>query len=349
MGRKYRDLVRSYNGPRRSARHVLSILADYADDSGLAWPGQETIAREAGLSIRATQYAIQNLIEGQHIEQVSGGDGRGHVVTYRLILKGASLAGFDAKRVQVLQGSGVQKGASFNGKGASYDEERVQVSTSSLYIEPTTTTEPTTTAREYLDPVITQPPAVKVAQPPPTVPTPVIDLELPNPPTELDMQKRQKSNYANGAAEVDAGTAAPGRLVKPGTGIDAYWILREYTARSMTSRQMAMIRETATDLALWRTICERWSELYGDGWRTFGHLDWYRAGGPPGRPGTASNGRREFGILSKESNEQANSTSVTVSPEQAAYFRERFKANANQRAAELAEQQSRNGRHIPPA
>lgn len=80
--------------------------------------------------------------------------------------------------------------------------------------------------------------------------------------------------------EVDEGTAAPGRLVKRGTGQDAYWILREYTSRTMTSHQMGTIRETVTDLKKWRKVCERWAEVYGDDWRKFGHLDWYRDGIP---------------------------------------------------------------------
>lgn len=70
--------------------------------------------------------------------------------------------------------------------------------------------------------------------------------------------------------------APTGFLVDAGTGKTPYWILREFTKRSMTEHQRETVNETVTDAALWREVCRRWAEEYGDEWRKFGHLDWYR-------------------------------------------------------------------------
>lgn len=128
-------------------------------------------------------------------------------------------------------------------------------------------------------PAPAKPPAAGVAQS-----KPVIVSEEPNPPTAADLADRQKKDFPAGYA---VGQAPPGQLVKAGTGTDAYWVFREYTTHGMTSLQIRTIRDTVKDLALWRRVCARWAEVYGDDWRKFGHLDWYRHGIPgetPGKP-----------------------------------------------------------------
>ncbi len=46
-----------------TAKFVLVVLADRADQDGSCYPGQETIARATGLSVRAVRSAIDRLIE----------------------------------------------------------------------------------------------------------------------------------------------------------------------------------------------------------------------------------------------------------------------------------------------
>lgn len=136
-------------------------------------------------------------------------------------------------------------------------------------------------------PAPAKPPAAGVASSKPAIDlrqAQVIVSEEPEPPTPADLADRQKKDFAPG---VDVGQAPPGRLVKPGTGKDAYWILREYTVKGLTSHQIRAIRDTVKDLTFWRQVCARWAEVYGDDWRKFGHLDWYRGGIPgetPGKP-----------------------------------------------------------------
>jgi hypothetical protein len=134
-------------------------------------------------------------------------------------------------------------------------------------------------------PAPTQPPVAGVSQPKPTIVS-----EIPTPPTAADLANRRTKDFPLG---VDVGVAAPGRLVKPGTGKDAYWIFREYTTHGMTSHQIKAIRDTVRDLERWRAVCARWAEVYGDDWRKFGHLDWYRNGIPgEGAGGINGNGRQ---------------------------------------------------------
>jgi len=68
MGRRYRDIVRQHSRAKRSARAVMMLLSDYADDDGIAWPGHERIAVECGLSERTVTRAIIELVEMGEIE-----------------------------------------------------------------------------------------------------------------------------------------------------------------------------------------------------------------------------------------------------------------------------------------
>ncbi len=131
---------------------------------------------------------------------------------------------------------------------------------------------PNTDLVEDLGRVSVAPPVDPTAPAPAKPPSPAIVSEIPKPPTAADLAEGVKTDSPG----VDVGKAPPGRLVKPGTGLDAYWILREFTTRGMTSHQIRTIRDTVTDLTRWRRVCARWAEVYGDDWRKFGHLDWYR-------------------------------------------------------------------------
>jgi hypothetical protein len=91
MGRRYRDIVRTSSQAKRSARAVMMLLADYADDDGLAWPGHERIATECGLSERTVTRVISNLIETGEIE-IETQARRHDATTYRLLIRPATRA-----------------------------------------------------------------------------------------------------------------------------------------------------------------------------------------------------------------------------------------------------------------
>jgi hypothetical protein len=63
VGALYRDLVRKHSKAKGSARALLNILADYANDDGLAWPGRAALANDAGMSERNVVRCIQKLCE----------------------------------------------------------------------------------------------------------------------------------------------------------------------------------------------------------------------------------------------------------------------------------------------
>ena len=136
----------------------------------------------------------------------------------------------------------------------------------------------------------TQPPASTPQSPTNTFGTPLDDPRVMLEPLP-DVRPRSQSKQR----EVNEGKANPGQLVKRGTGIDVYWIFREYFPRDLTFRQMELIREAVTDIPKWRAVCERWAEVYGNDWRKFGLLDWYR-GEIPGEGGTRHEQRRRNGV-----------------------------------------------------
>lgn len=124
MGAKFRDLIQRYSKARNSYRSVLNVLANYANDDGLAWPGRATIARETGLSERTVIRCIGRLLADGHIkagENAKGG--RGLVPVYQILVP---------ERVT----STTEKGDSLTEKGDKCDNERVTSATSSLYVEP---------------------------------------------------------------------------------------------------------------------------------------------------------------------------------------------------------------------
>ncbi len=86
MGKLYRDLVRTHSKAKGSARALLNILADYANDEGLAWPTRETMANDTGLSERTVTRCLQTLCDDGRlsIEENAVG-GRGRVPIYRIL------------------------------------------------------------------------------------------------------------------------------------------------------------------------------------------------------------------------------------------------------------------------
>jgi hypothetical protein len=86
MGNKYRDIVRKHSKAKGSRRSVLNVLANYADDSGEAWPGNETIATEAGISTRTVSRCLDELCASGEIEVVEGGLGRANAYKWRILV-----------------------------------------------------------------------------------------------------------------------------------------------------------------------------------------------------------------------------------------------------------------------
>lgn len=85
MGKLYRDLVRLHSKAKGAARAVLNILADYATDEGLAWPGRETLASDTGLSERTVTRALQSLCDqGRLTLEENANGGRGRVQHYKI-------------------------------------------------------------------------------------------------------------------------------------------------------------------------------------------------------------------------------------------------------------------------
>lgn len=84
-----------------------------------------------------------------------------------------------------------------------------------------------------------------------------------------------------------------------------------FGSKSLSVRQWQMISETVTDIALWIRVCARWSEVYGNDWRKFGLLDWYREGIPDSKPdskGKNNNGATKTANGKPERGNGANST-----------------------------------------
>lgn len=85
MGKLYRDLVRTHSKAKGSARALLNVLADYADDDGMAWPSRATLANDTGLSERTVTRCLQTLCgEGRLSIEENAVGGRGRVPVYKI-------------------------------------------------------------------------------------------------------------------------------------------------------------------------------------------------------------------------------------------------------------------------
>lgn len=113
MSQVYRDAVRTHSKQRGSRRAVLNILAECADDNGMASPGNQAIADEAGLSIRTVMRSLEELCQMGEIKVIQGGIGRSHPYQWQIILpvKGDNLTPISP------QGKGDKVSANANVKG----------------------------------------------------------------------------------------------------------------------------------------------------------------------------------------------------------------------------------------
>jgi Helix-turn-helix domain len=87
MSIRVMDAVRQRSNAKGSARLVLMFLAWYANDDGLAWPSQATLARDAALDVRNVRHALAILLAMGEV--VAVGRAKRGVVTYRITPGGA--------------------------------------------------------------------------------------------------------------------------------------------------------------------------------------------------------------------------------------------------------------------
>lgn len=92
-------ILRAYRGPR-AAKGVLLVLADFADDGGVAWPSIATIAEAAQLKPRQVQNHLGVLADAGYIAPLSGRVG-GRALSTRWLVVADPAAGTE----------GLEKGA----------------------------------------------------------------------------------------------------------------------------------------------------------------------------------------------------------------------------------------------
>jgi hypothetical protein len=78
MGEKYLGIVRKHSHQKRGMRVVLTAIARFANDEGIAWPGNSTLVDETGLCERTIQRCIESLCDTPELRQLEQGNGRGN-------------------------------------------------------------------------------------------------------------------------------------------------------------------------------------------------------------------------------------------------------------------------------
>ena len=73
---------------------VLLALADFANDEGICYPAQKTLAKKSRLSGRQVRRTIGEIVESGELAIVRAGRGRGLKTIYRVIVKADNLTSF---------------------------------------------------------------------------------------------------------------------------------------------------------------------------------------------------------------------------------------------------------------
>lgn len=68
------------------ARLVHAVLADHANDDGLCWPSQTTIARRAGCSVEHVRVTVRTMIADGYLSIVQESTRSGQAHTYKLLV-----------------------------------------------------------------------------------------------------------------------------------------------------------------------------------------------------------------------------------------------------------------------
>jgi DNA-binding transcriptional regulator YhcF (GntR family) len=90
MSRSYVNQVTSSSPLKGAARTIHIILADHADDLGMCWPKQETLAEKAACSVRYVKKVIKQLVELGWLEVLQKPGAKARANAYRLNPKGNS-------------------------------------------------------------------------------------------------------------------------------------------------------------------------------------------------------------------------------------------------------------------
>lgn len=82
--------------PYRGERLLIHLaLADYANDEGICWPSQRTLAHKARCSENFVRLAVKQMVKEGWVEQMAAGNGRGNHARY--LLKSPSTNGLSKK------------------------------------------------------------------------------------------------------------------------------------------------------------------------------------------------------------------------------------------------------------
>ena len=83
-------------------RLIHLVLADHANDEGLCWPSQETIARRAGCSVEYVRTTVTSMVTDGYLVRERESAGRGKPTHYRVVPKSV---GGSSENPQVQQGN----------------------------------------------------------------------------------------------------------------------------------------------------------------------------------------------------------------------------------------------------
>lgn len=241
MGNKYKNAVKRYSGTRDGVRALLFMIADHADDDGMAFPGDELLADELGVNVKTVERRMKKLLESGELEQVSGGRGYGQKRVLRILidpeltrqsvrLKPDNLSGYigelTRQSVPTNRTDCPNKPDNLSGSPIYKDLTRIEPA-----VEPT---------RE--PPIITDDPdSFSVT---PTAPK--------TPPRQKVRKPRRTATHFDPRRIVNG-------LFPPGEGSNAVEVFREFFTSQPTARQMADLNRDVTDLKLWRTTCQNYS------------------------------------------------------------------------------------------
>lgn len=284
MSIKLMTLVWDSDHLKGSELLALLALSDFANDDGYCWPSANRLGKKIRLSERQAQRVLNSLEAQGFIETVNqGGIGARDSNTYRVII-----AKLTEKKYDI---SGELTKMKYDTQRGKYDTQRAISTTSSastLYIEPSieSSIESSTRARE-IAPGFHNPStetgnhnatqrvhAVRQGEETITFSTPILLQQQPSPPVASTPPM-----LGVAFSPVEPITPASFTVNAQIERCDSQKVFGEYFPnKTLSVRQWGLIAETVTDIQKWIRVCQRWAEVYGEDWRKFGLLDWYKDG-----------------------------------------------------------------------
>lgn len=86
MSIKIMSWVLDHSPYEGKARLVHAVLADHANDQGLCWPSQTTIARRAGCSVEHVRVTVKQMVTDGYLEIVEASTRQGSANKYKLLV-----------------------------------------------------------------------------------------------------------------------------------------------------------------------------------------------------------------------------------------------------------------------